>query len=426
MPDTPNTITQGWVYLIVNDINPSRVKIGFTTRDPIERAYDLISTGTFGTFVVIYQALVHEPYRVEQTVHRRLADLNQEREWFEVCPNRAKEEIRAAAGVVLYENTSPRWHPSQPAPADRTKELLDEARKAAEEARREEARRVEEEAAARARQAEEEAAARARQAKEEAAARRAAENARMMREREAEQERRRLLAEQEKRWAEEQAALAARRERARLRNALIRKTILAAASWLVAIVAGGAVLCVVITQIGQARDRRIAEMKSKVDRLTSDLQQIRSTLAERRSDVARLSEELRDAKKRQQVLRPVIFDYEVQLIRARAAREVHRRKVDAPKNLPSQDFDRAQNQLLDDLERHRRRVEDAERELSAAKDALALAERRTEAIPREIAELEEQIQRLSEKQSVVEGELGNARRAAGPFISESPSVKPGR
>lgn len=147
-----HTAVRGSVYLIVNDLIQSRVKIGYTTRDPIERASELVTTGTTGTFVVIYQALVLNPYAVEQEVHRRLRDRNRGLEWFEVCPNRAKEMIHEVAGEVLYEDTTPRWHRSQPEPSNETKELLREAKQAADERRR-----LEEEAARRERLAAEEA-----------------------------------------------------------------------------------------------------------------------------------------------------------------------------------------------------------------------------------------------------------------------------
>ena len=136
MPDTTNTNAKGWVYLIVNDLIPTRVKVGYTMRFPIDRAQELVTTGTTGTFVVIYQALVHSPYRVEQEVHKRLASTNRGLEWFEVCPNRAKEEILCVAGGALYEDTKPCWPRSQPEPSERTKELLHEAKKAADELRR--------------------------------------------------------------------------------------------------------------------------------------------------------------------------------------------------------------------------------------------------------------------------------------------------
>jgi len=163
MSQESNTTPEGWVYLIVDDRDEGCVKIGFTTRDPIHRAYELISTGTRGTFVVIYQAWVRNPARVEEAVHRRLAARNLSGEWFEVCPNLAKREITTAAGGVQFEKCVPRWHPSQREPRPWTRTVLEEARLAAEEeARRqqeaeEEARRLAEEERIRKAKAEEEA-----------------------------------------------------------------------------------------------------------------------------------------------------------------------------------------------------------------------------------------------------------------------------
>jgi len=129
----------GWVYIIVNDLIQGRIKIGFTLRDPLERAKEMASTGLTGTLVVIYQACVRDPYRVEREVHRRFYKDNCGGEWFTVCPNRAKEVIRAVAGEMLLELTEPRWHGDEP--SARTKELLKEAEEAA---RRERERLAEE------------------------------------------------------------------------------------------------------------------------------------------------------------------------------------------------------------------------------------------------------------------------------------------
>jgi hypothetical protein len=140
----PPNDRKGYVYLIVNDQIRGRVKIGYTMKEPIDRAIDLRSTGTTGTFVVVYQALVVSPKSVETEVHRRLAGNNVGLEWFAVCPNLAKETIVACAGTVLFEDTSPRWHSSQPEPEAWTKTLLREAKIAAdkENFRRQEAERA--------------------------------------------------------------------------------------------------------------------------------------------------------------------------------------------------------------------------------------------------------------------------------------------
>jgi hypothetical protein len=136
--DSSRTEQRGWVYLILNDDTPGKIKIGYSTKDPVDRALELVSTGTTGTFVVIYHALVADPFAVEQEVHKRLrlADIDWEREWYSVCPDRAKEEIRAVAGVVFYEDTTARWHRSQRQPKEYALELLAEAKAATEERRR--------------------------------------------------------------------------------------------------------------------------------------------------------------------------------------------------------------------------------------------------------------------------------------------------
>lgn len=91
-------MARGWVYVISNRAMPKLVKVGYSERDPINRAKEL----GFGTEVpfryeVIYDALVHDPYEVEQDVHRRLADLRAGKEWFECDWLAAIAAIRSAA-----------------------------------------------------------------------------------------------------------------------------------------------------------------------------------------------------------------------------------------------------------------------------------------------------------------------------------------
>ena len=207
---------KGWVYLIVNDRHDPDtffVKIGFTDRDPVERARELVSTGTTGTFVVIYQAYVSRPRRVEHAVHRRLASCRRGGEWFEVCPDRAREEIVGASGGVHYEETTPRWHPAQPAPRDWTRTVLTEAKRAAEEnarklnAAEEEKRREQERREKKARDEADQL--RQRQEKEERDARLRAEQERIWKAREEEERRRQnelIWHERRAKWAAKVAA----------------------------------------------------------------------------------------------------------------------------------------------------------------------------------------------------------------------------
>jgi hypothetical protein len=135
-PRDPNV--RGHVYLIVNDQNPRRLKVGFTLKDPLSRARDLVSTGTNGTFVVIYQALVNGPKSVEDDVHERLSDHRREGEWFEIDADTAVTTIRRCAGAIHYESTEARWPSTQADPQPFVMEMVAEARRAAD-ARREQA-----------------------------------------------------------------------------------------------------------------------------------------------------------------------------------------------------------------------------------------------------------------------------------------------
>jgi len=139
-------------------------------RDPIERARELKAPSNLGTYVVIYHALVEDPQRIEGTVHRRLSKHHVEGEWFEVCPNLAKEAILACAGTVFFEDTVARWPSSQRSPQGWTRVALREAARKRREADEEARRIAQEKLVRRAREIE-----KARQAKELAEHQRAAE-----------------------------------------------------------------------------------------------------------------------------------------------------------------------------------------------------------------------------------------------------------
>lgn len=406
MSDSTSTTAQGWVYLIVNDLIPDRVKIGFTKRDPIDRAYELISTGTTGTFVVIYQALVDEPFRIEQAVHRRFADMNRGLEWFEVCPNLAKEEIRTVARQVLYENTAPRWHPSQPVPSQRTRELLDEARKAAEAARR----------------AEE--ADRARRAEQEAAARLAAEAVRIQRAREAEQERQRREREHQKIRAEEQARLAAeaesrqrineeRERQTRLVVARVRTAILVAVPTLIAVVA----VFYVREQERKSHANSFAAHKAESERLRSDLKAIQATLNGYQANIYRLIGELTAAEKS---VKTLVAEENRQRASLASAQYNLNKDEGFLRRLPAPDRAGATGRWAPRLEWLRSQADEAENELQAVQDALARARMLIKEIPQELSQLRNRVKELSAKKAECERDLAVAERSAASFIWATP------
>jgi hypothetical protein len=94
-------MVRGWVYVISNKAMPKLVKVGFSERDPVNRATEL-GAGTEVPFryEVIYDILVYSPFEVEQYVHRHLIDLRAGKEWFECDWIAAVNAVRTAAAEL--------------------------------------------------------------------------------------------------------------------------------------------------------------------------------------------------------------------------------------------------------------------------------------------------------------------------------------
>ena len=73
---------KGWVYVITNESLPGLVKIGFTLKDPAQRAAELGSTGVPAKYEVAYEILVNNPRDLENRAHRRLDEFREGKEWF--------------------------------------------------------------------------------------------------------------------------------------------------------------------------------------------------------------------------------------------------------------------------------------------------------------------------------------------------------
>ncbi len=112
---------RGWVYVIDNEAMPEVVKVGFTLDDPINRAWELRSTGNPYAYIVQYHALVDNPRGLEQAVHKKLDQFREEGEWFAVTLLQAIAAIRDSAARILFEDESPRWHPFQQPPSDESR-----------------------------------------------------------------------------------------------------------------------------------------------------------------------------------------------------------------------------------------------------------------------------------------------------------------
>ena len=95
---------KGWVYVISNPSMPGVVKVGYSMKDPSIRANDLDSTGMPTAYRVEYEALVEEPYQVEQQIHHEMQAFHAGKEWFKTDTLNAVLAIRRCAGSVFFEN----------------------------------------------------------------------------------------------------------------------------------------------------------------------------------------------------------------------------------------------------------------------------------------------------------------------------------
>lgn len=111
---------KGWVYIIVSESMPNLLKVGYSTKDPDERAKELGNTGNPCKYEVVYEILLYEPKEVEKQAHNLLKemDLWVNKEWFECSLRTARRAILCSAIYgVFYEdlritgnfNTSEGW-----------------------------------------------------------------------------------------------------------------------------------------------------------------------------------------------------------------------------------------------------------------------------------------------------------------------------
>ena len=84
---------KGWVYIITNKAMPGLVKVGYSDRDPENRATELNSTASPHPHVVEFAILVDRPKKVEQSIHLKLKDNHEAKEWFKCSVDFAKSAI---------------------------------------------------------------------------------------------------------------------------------------------------------------------------------------------------------------------------------------------------------------------------------------------------------------------------------------------
>lgn len=97
---------KGWVYVISNKAMPGLYKIGYTMKDPEQRAKELNSTGVPHNFKVEYNILVDNPSSLEKRAHRLLSAYHERKEWFRCCLELCVSTIRCAYDGRIYFETN--------------------------------------------------------------------------------------------------------------------------------------------------------------------------------------------------------------------------------------------------------------------------------------------------------------------------------
>lgn len=93
---------KGWVYVITNKAMPDIVKVGFSTKDPEIRAQELYHTGSPHVYVVAYNALVDQPFDIEQRTHSHLRHCKEGKEWFRCSVEYAVAALREVIKDGIY------------------------------------------------------------------------------------------------------------------------------------------------------------------------------------------------------------------------------------------------------------------------------------------------------------------------------------
>lgn len=104
---------KGWVYIISNPSMPGLIKVGHSTKDPELRAQELNHTGAPHPYVVEYEMLIEDPFRVERQAHKALQDFRERKEWFRCSCEEAIVAIQSVAGCQIISETFKRANREQ-------------------------------------------------------------------------------------------------------------------------------------------------------------------------------------------------------------------------------------------------------------------------------------------------------------------------
>ena len=93
---------RGWIYIISNKSMPGLVKVGYSGKDPEDRASELDNTGAPHPYVVEYDVLIEgELFQVEQHIHQNLSSYSEGKEWFRCTPEQAVIAIRQVVKEIV-------------------------------------------------------------------------------------------------------------------------------------------------------------------------------------------------------------------------------------------------------------------------------------------------------------------------------------
>lgn len=83
---------KGWIYIVKTEDN-IYLKIGRTSKHPMERARSLSSTGVLSSYKVLFSLPVFNQFIVESKIHKRLKKYRISKEFFSVDINTAINTI---------------------------------------------------------------------------------------------------------------------------------------------------------------------------------------------------------------------------------------------------------------------------------------------------------------------------------------------
>jgi len=101
-------MSQGFIYVLINQAMPGIVKIGRTVRSTNERANEISTTGVPHDFIVVYEQQFLDCIEAERKIHEYFAEyrVNKNREFFQVSPKEVIEHIRYIDGKIDNDSSS--------------------------------------------------------------------------------------------------------------------------------------------------------------------------------------------------------------------------------------------------------------------------------------------------------------------------------